>query len=56
MELWSRESPFRAAGTTVRPRLVVTVDDAEFISDFDLSVELADQTIGMDDWIAASRQ
>jgi hypothetical protein len=56
MELWNRDSPFRAAGTTVRPRLVVTVDHAEYVSDFDLSVELADQTIAMDEWIAASEQ
>jgi hypothetical protein len=56
MELWSRDSPFRAAEATLRPQLVVTVDGVEFVSEFDLCVQLVDQTIAMDDWIAESLQ
>ena len=33
MDLWNRDSPFRAEGTTIRPRLDVTVDDVHYVSD-----------------------
>ena len=39
MDLWNRESPFRAEGTTIRPSLEVTVDGVRFVSDFDLCVQ-----------------
>jgi hypothetical protein len=55
MDLWDRQSPFRAAGATIRPGLEITVDDTRFVSDFDLAVRLADQTIAMTDWLAESR-
>ena len=55
MALWNRQSPFRAEGTTIRPSLEVTIDDERFLSDFDLTVQLADQTIAMTDWLAESR-
>lgn len=55
MDLWSRDSPFRAAGTSIRPSLEVTVDGVRFVSDFDLCVQIADQTITMTDWLAESR-
>jgi hypothetical protein len=54
MDLWDRATPFRAETATIRPGLVVTVDGTRFVSDFDLCVQLADQTIAMRDWIAAS--
>lgn len=56
LELWARESPFRAEGTTIRPSLLVAVNDVSYVSDYDLCVSLADQTISMDDWIGRSRQ
>ena len=55
MDLWSRDSPFRASGTSIRPGLEVTVDGIRFVSDFDLCVQIADQTITMTDWLAKSR-
>ena len=55
IDLWSRDSPFRAAGSSIRPGLEVTVDGVRFVSDFDLCVQVADQTITMTDWLAKSR-
>ncbi len=55
LDLWSRESPFRAEGISIRPSLEVTVDDVLFVSDYELCVQVADQTIAMTDWIAQSR-
>ena len=54
-DLWDRRSPFRAEGATIRPGLEVTIDDARFVSNFDLAVRLADQTIAMTDWLTESR-
>ena len=56
IDLWSRDSPFRAAGSSIRPGLEVTVDGVRFVSDFDLCVQVADQTITMTDWLAKSRR
>ena len=56
MDLWKRESPFRASGTSIHPRLEVTVDGVHFMSDFALCVQIADQTIAMGDWLAAARR
>jgi hypothetical protein len=55
MDLWNRDSPFRAEGTTIRPSLDIAVDDVRYVSGFDLCVEVADQTIAMADWIDRSR-
>ena len=55
LDLWSRESPFRAEGISIRPSLEVTVNDVRYVSDFDLCVQVADQTIAMTDWVAQSR-
>jgi hypothetical protein len=33
----------------------MTVEDARGVSDFDLCVQLADQTIAMADWLTKSR-
>ena len=55
MDLWNRQSPFRAEGTTIRPSLDITVNDVRYVSDFDLCVQVADQTIAMTDWVAQSR-
>ena len=55
IDLWSRDSPFRAAGSSIRPGLEVTVDGVRFVSNFDLCVQVADQTITMTDWLAKSR-
>ncbi len=55
MDLWDRRSPFRAEGATIRPALEVAIGDARFVSDFDLAVRLADQTIAMTDWLVESR-
>jgi hypothetical protein len=56
MDLWSRDSPFRAAGATIRPSLEIVVNDSRYVSDFNLSLRVADQTIAMDDWVRASRR
>ena len=55
LDLWDRQSPFRADGTTIRPSLDITVDDIRYVSTFDLCVQVAEQTIAMTDWIAQSR-
>ena len=55
LDLWRSDSPFRAAGASIRPGLVVVVNGNRYVSDFDLCVRIADQTIGMDEWITASR-
>jgi hypothetical protein len=55
MDLWDRQSPFRAEGATIKPGLEIAIDDSRFVSDFDLAVRLADQTIAMTDWLAESR-
>ena len=56
MDLWKRESPFRASGTSIHPSLEVTVDGVRFVSDFELCVQIADQTIAMGDWLDAARR
>ena len=55
LDLWNRQSPFRAEGTTIRPSLDITVDEVRYVSEFDICVQIADQTIAMTDWIAQSR-
>jgi hypothetical protein len=55
MDLWDRDSPFRVSGATIRPSLEITVDDVRYVSDFDLCVQVADQTIAMADWLTESR-
>jgi hypothetical protein len=53
--LWGPDTPFRAAGATIEPSLDVIVNGVAYRSDFDLSVQLAEETIEMADWLAASR-
>jgi hypothetical protein len=55
MEFWNRDSPFRAEGTTIRPSLEIVVNDSRYVSSFDLTVEVADQTIAMTDWVEQAR-
>jgi hypothetical protein len=56
MDLWSRDSPFRAEGTTIRPSLEIVVNGSRYVSDFNLCLRVADQTIAMADWVRASRR
>jgi hypothetical protein len=53
--LWGPDTPFRAEGATIEPGLDVIVNGVAYRSDFDLSVQLAEETIAMADWLAASR-
>jgi hypothetical protein len=55
MELWHRDSPFRLPGATIKPSLIILVSGYRYVSDFDLCVQVADQTISGDDWLAAAR-
>lgn len=54
--LWHRDSPFRLSEATIKPSLVITIDGTGYVSDFDLCVQVADQTISMDDWLAEARE
>jgi hypothetical protein len=56
MDLWSRGGAFRAEDATIRPGLEIVVNDSRYVSDFDLCLRVADQTIAIDDWIRASRR
>jgi hypothetical protein len=56
MDLWNRDSPFRAEGATIRPSLEIVVNDARYVSDFNLCLRVADQTIAMEDWVRASHR
>jgi hypothetical protein len=56
MDLWNRDSPFRAEGATIRPSLEIVVNDARYVSDFNLCLRVADQTIAIDDWVRASHR
>ena len=53
---WARGEPFRLDGATLRPRLVLVVSATQYMSDFDLTVRVADQLIANTDWVAAARQ
>jgi hypothetical protein len=53
---WARGESFRLDGATLRPRLVLVVSATRYISDFDLTVRVADQIIANTDWVAAARQ
>lgn len=54
--LWHRDSPFRLSDATIKPSLVIIIDGTRYVSDFDLCVQVADQTISMDDWLAEARE
>jgi hypothetical protein len=56
MDLWNRDSPFRAEGATIRPSLEIVVNDARYVSDFNLCLRVADQTIAIEDWVRASHR
>jgi hypothetical protein len=56
MDLWHRDSPFRAEAATIRPSLEIVVNEARYVSDFTLCLRVADQTIVMDDWVRASHR
>jgi hypothetical protein len=56
MDLWNRDSPFRAEGATIHPSLEIVVNDARYESDFNLCLRIADQTIAMADWVRASHR
>jgi len=53
---WARGEPFRLDGATLRPRVVLIVSSIQYLSDFDLTVRVADQLITNTDWVAAVRQ
>jgi hypothetical protein len=56
MDLWNRDSPFRAEGSTIRPSLEIVINDSRYVSDFNLCLRVADQTIAMADWVRASHR
>lgn len=53
---WARGQPFREPAATIRPVLVVVVGGQRYVSGWDLMTQVSDQTITMDDWVAATRQ
>lgn len=52
---WGLGQAFREPAATIRPILLVIVDGHRYESDWDLMTQVADLTIGQDDWLAAAR-
>lgn len=52
---WGRGQPFREPAATIRPTLIIVISGQRYVSSWELAGQVADQTIAMDDWVAAAR-
>lgn len=53
---WGRGQAFREPAATIRPILLIVVSGRRYESSWDLTAQVADQTVGREDWLAAARQ
>ncbi len=53
---WGRGQAFREPAATIRPVLVIVVDGRRYVSSWELASQVADQSIGQDDWLVDARQ
>lgn len=48
---WSPESPFRDEDATLRPGFTIVVNGNEFVSDYSLMTDVADEDISQENWL-----